>query len=46
MITNDRPAADMEEIRGFDFYGFLETFLRIFGDFLKNFADIGSLLED
>ena len=42
----NRPAADMEGIGEVDFGGFLETFLRIFGDFLRNlrnFGEIGSL---
>ena len=42
----NRPAADTEGNGEFDFWGFLETFLRIFGDFLRNSGEIGSLRED
>ena len=33
----DRPAADMEGNGEFDILGFLETYLRIFGDFFDEF---------
>ena len=39
----NRPAADMEENGEIEFWGLLETFLRIFGNFLRNFGEICSL---
>ena len=37
----------MKEMENFIFERFItETFLRIFGQFLRNFGEIGSLLEE
>ena len=43
MFGPNRPASDTVGYVEFDFWQFLETFLRIFGDVMRNFGEIGSL---